>query len=251
MHRGVRDAVLARGWLERRRGQRRGAGGDDLRQLAAGGLARGDAGVHRRPQGRRARPQARVRAPPHRARLLRAHVGRGGPRGERLLRAGVGGRGVERRRPRLSPGPRRPGRLRRGAAPPLGPRALGGSETATTWCGYMDGAVRSGTARRARCWMRKDGGCERDGCEGRPGLRGRGAPGREAARPRGLLPRADRDVPGADRAHRSAAERLQGGLARRCARRGRRGRQAHRGGEEAPCWACRSRSRTPSTSRAT
>ncbi len=90
-----------------------------------GGRARGDARVHRRPQGNRARAQAGVRAPAHRARLLRADVGRAGPGGHRLLRAGLGRRGVERRRPRLSPGSRRAGRLRRGAAPALGPGALG------------------------------------------------------------------------------------------------------------------------------
>ena len=182
---------------------------DHLRQLAAGRLARRAGRLHRRAPTRSSTPGGRSPSAGGSSSTASRACSASGRRGARRLpRAGLGRGGVERRRPGLLARHRGADGLRRGAAPPVRAGPLGGRRD-------RDGLVRlhgrRGPQRRARGG--RGPGCGRMAAvsidrRGRLAFAGAAAPGRDAARQGGLLARADRDLPGADRADRPAAERL-------------------------------------------
>ena len=144
-HGRVRRAVLARRRAQRPGHQRRRPGQADLRQLAAGRLARRAAGL------RRGRPRARVRAAVAPTSAGRAVVDTFarlfGPRAAKPERY-IERLWSEEEYTRGCYGAHMPtgawtayGKALR---EPIGPIHWAGSEVALIWTGYMDGAVRSG-----------------------------------------------------------------------------------------------------------
>ena len=130
--------------LSRRGAQRAGAGDDGLRQHPARRLTRRAGRLRRRPRRPRIREARQVRAPAGRARLLRIAVRAASAQAERYIERDwaaepwSGGGPVSN----FATG----GWTASGPAlrAPVGPIHWAGTETATRWAGYIDGAVSSG-----------------------------------------------------------------------------------------------------------
>ena len=125
-------------------------GAADLRQLAAGRLARGAARLPRGPPRARARPGPRRGAAERRARLLRPRCSARAPRARATTSSGCGPRRSGRAAATAATCPPAPGRTTARRCTRRSARSTGPApSTPTVWNGYMDGAVRSGEATAA------------------------------------------------------------------------------------------------------